>query len=205
LRYDSEHKARTRARLLDEAAASIRAVGPDGIGVAALMAKAGLTHGGFYAHFKSKDELIAQAIARMFDDSRALFVSRTEGRTPAGGLASYIDAYLSETHRDRTGHGCPLPCLSGDVARMPKAARESFAAGAAELTALIAGLLERMEVADADLAAASIIAEMVGAMALARAVPDRGWSGLILKASREALKARLGLAQPAVSSSGSRR
>ena len=194
MRYDSEHKARTRARLLDEAAASIRAVGPGGTGVAALMAKAGLTHGGFYAHFKSKDELVAQAIARMFEDSRALFVSRTDGQTPAGGLARYIDAYLSETHRDRTGQGCPLPCLSGELARMAKAAREAFAAGAEELTGLIAGSLERMGVADAELAASSVIAEMVGAMALARAVPDRGRSSQILKASREALKARLGLA-----------
>ena len=193
MRYDSEHKARTHARLLDEAAASIRAVGPDGIGVAELMAKAGLTHGGFYAHFKSKDDLVAQAIARMFDDSRALFVSRTQGRAPADGLAGYIDAYLSETHRDQAGHGCPLPCLSGDLTRMPKAARKGFAAGAEELTGLIAGLLERMGMAGADLAASSVIAEMVGAMALARAVPDRDRSSLILKASREALKARLGL------------
>src|SRR3569833_1016183 len=128
MRYDSEHKARTRARLLDEAAASIRAEGPGGIGVATLMARVGLTHGGFYAHFRSKDELIAQAITRMFEDSRALFVARTEGQTPADGLTNYIDAYLSETHRDRTAHGCPLPCLSGELARMPNAARESFAA-----------------------------------------------------------------------------
>ena len=187
MRYDSEHKARTRARLLDEAAAAIRAAGPDRVSVAALMAKAGLTHGGFYAHFKSKDELVAQAIARMFEDSGALFVSCTEGRAPVEGLARYIDAYLSETHRDLTGQGCPLPCLSGDLARMPKAAREAFAAGAEELTGLIAGSLERMGMADAELGASSIIAEMVGAMALARAVPDRERSSLILKASREAL------------------
>src|SRR6185437_1082282 len=158
------------------------------------MAKAGLTHGGFYAHFKSKDELVTQAIARMFEDSRALLMSRTEGRTPGDGLANYIDAYLSEAHRDRTGHGCPLPCLSGELSRMPKAAREAFAAGAEELTELIAGLLERMGMAEPELAASSVISEMVGAMALARAVPDRSRSSQILKASREALKARLRLA-----------
>ena len=90
MRYDSEHKARTHARLLKEAAATIRAVGPDGIGVAGLMAKAGLTHGGFYAHFKSKDDLVAQAITRMFDDSRALFEARIEGRAPADGLAAML-------------------------------------------------------------------------------------------------------------------
>src|ERR1700756_4643866 len=98
MRYDSEHKAQTRARVLEEAAATIRAVGPDGIGVAGLMAKVGLTHGGFYAHFKSKDDLVAQAITRMFDDSRALFDTRTAGRMPRDGLAAYFDAYLSEQH-----------------------------------------------------------------------------------------------------------
>jgi TetR/AcrR family transcriptional repressor of nem operon len=193
MRYDSEHKARTRARLLEEAAVAMRAVGPDGIGVAGLMAKAGLTHGGFYAHFKSKDDLVAQAITRMFDDSHALFDSRTEGRTPAEGLASYIDAYLSERHRDETERGCPLPCLSGELARLPRAARDRFAAGAAALTARIAGLLDRIGRPNAELTASSVVAEMVGAMALARAVPDRERSNLILMASREALKTRLGL------------
>jgi TetR/AcrR family transcriptional repressor of nem operon len=193
MRYDSERKARTRARVLQEAAATIRAVGPDGIGVAGLMAKVGLTHGGFYAHFKSKDDLVAQAITQMFDDSHALFDSCTERRTPSDGLAGYIDAYLSERHRDEIGRGCPLPRLCGELARLPQGARDRFAEGAAGLTERIAGLLDRMGGSDAELTAASVVSEMVGAMALARAVPDRGQSRLILKASREALKTRLGL------------
>jgi TetR/AcrR family transcriptional repressor of nem operon len=193
MRYDSEHKARTRARLLDEAAASIRMVGPGGIGVAALMAKAGLTHGGFYAHFKSKDELVAQAIGHMFADSQALFRTCTEGRTPADGLAAYIDSYLSETHRDRTDRGCPLPCLSGELARLPGPARARFAEGAAELTGLVAERLEKLGAPGADVAAASVVSELVGALALARAVPDRDRSNRILKASRDGLKQRLGL------------
>ncbi len=194
MRYDSEHKARTRARLLNEAAAAMLAVGPDGIGVAGLMAKAGLTHGGFYAHFKSKDDLVAEAVGQMFGDSRALLASCTEGRAPADGLANYIDAYLSKTHRDQTDRGCPLPRLSGELARMPEAARERFAAGAQALTEMIAELLGQAGVPDAELAASSVIAEMVGALALARAVPDRDRSSLILKTSRKALKARLHLA-----------
>jgi TetR/AcrR family transcriptional repressor of nem operon len=197
MRYDSEHKARTRARLLKEAAATIRAVGPGGVGVAGLMAQAGLTHGGFYAHFKSKDELIAQAIDRMFEDSRALFEACTEGRTPADGLTRYIDAYLSEQHRDRADRGCPLPCLSGEIAHMPDAARKCFAAGAAGLAAGIAGLLASIGMQNADPVAASIMSELTGAIGLARAIPERARSDMILEASRDALKARLGLGSAA--------
>jgi TetR/AcrR family transcriptional regulator, transcriptional repressor for nem operon len=194
MRYDSEHKARTRARLLQEAAATLRAVGPNGIGIAGLMAKVGLTHGGFYAHFKSKDDLVAAAVDGMFGDSRAMFESRTQGHTPADGLARYIDAYLSAQHRDRTDHGCPLPCLSGELARLPGPARDRFAQGASGLARQIAGLLEKLGTPDAEPAAVSMVSEMVGALALARVEPDRDQSDRILRASREGLKRRLGVA-----------
>src|SRR5712672_826218 len=138
MRYDSEHKERTRQRVLSEAAAAIRTHGPDGIGVAALMSKAGLTHGGFYAHFKSKDDLVAQAISRMFEDSKAMFLRSTEGREPTEGLARFLDYYLSPRPRDEATRGCPLPRLSGELARLPIPARERFAAGAARLTGQIA-------------------------------------------------------------------
>jgi TetR/AcrR family transcriptional repressor of nem operon len=195
MRYDSEHKERTRERILDEAAAAIRADGPHRIGVAGVMKKAGLTHGGFYAHFGSKDELVAEAIARMFGGPYSHFQARTEGLAPAEGLASYVDFYLSSRHRDAPERGCPLPALSGDLARMPPAARERFAEGAEGLRRSVAGLLAAMGRDDADALAASAIAEMVGAMALARAVGDRARSDEILRASRTALKERLGLSE----------
>jgi TetR/AcrR family transcriptional repressor of nem operon len=193
MRYDSEHKERTRARVLDEAAATIRAVGPDGIGVAGLMAKVGLTHGGFYAHFKSKDDLVAQAISRMFEDSKTMFLRSTEGREPAEGLTRFLDYYLSARHRDEATRGCPLPRLSSELARLPLPARERFAAGAARLTAQIAGLLEKLGIDEPELTATAVVSEAVGALAMARAVPDRERSDRILEASRTSIKARLGL------------
>jgi TetR/AcrR family transcriptional repressor of nem operon len=159
------------------------------------MSKVGLTHGGFYAHFKSKDDLVAEAVSQMFDDSRATFELRTEGRTPAEGLASYIDFYLSEAHRDQTDRGCPLPRLSNEFARLPGPARDRFAEGAAGMTHRIAELLEKLGTADAETSAAAIVSEMVGALALARVVPDRDQSSQILQASREGLKRRLGVAR----------
>src|SRR5260370_42009672 len=94
MRYDNNHKERTRARVLAEAAAAIRSKGVERVGVAEVMAGAGLTHGGFYAHFQSKDDLVAQAITHMVDAGCAWFVRHTEGRAPADALSNYVDAYL---------------------------------------------------------------------------------------------------------------
>ena len=192
MRYDSEHKDRTRQRVLTEAAAAIRAQGPDGISVASLMAKAGLTHGGFYAHFKSKDDLVAEAISHMFDETRQRFLAHTEDADPAVALSRYIDMYVSARHRDMPEHGCPLPALSGDLARMSAAARKRFANGVESMTRGIARRLKDLNEPAPERLAASIVAEMVGAVALSRAVDDTAQSDRILKTSRDALKARIG-------------
>src|ERR1700754_2740159 len=107
MRYGEDHKEQTRARVLQEAAREIRAKGPDGIGVAAIMARAGLTHGGFYAHFKSKDALVAAALDTMFEDMRARFERRASDADPRTALRAYVDFYLSAMHRDARDRGCP--------------------------------------------------------------------------------------------------
>ena len=119
MRYDAEHKEQTRQRVLAEAAAAIRASGPDRIGIAAIMAKAGLTHGGFYAHFKSKDDLVAQAVTQMFDQSFERMMTRLDTLEPAAALSKIVDRYLDPRHRDAPDLGCPMPSLSGELARMP--------------------------------------------------------------------------------------
>jgi TetR/AcrR family transcriptional repressor of nem operon len=193
MRYDSEHKERTRQRVLSEAAAAIRAVGPDGIGVAGVMAKAGLTHGAFYAHFESKEDLVAQAISQMFDESRQRFLVRTEHADPAVAMGQFIDYYLSTRHRDAPERGCPLPSLAGELARLPSVAKLRFAAGLERLTAGMARRIEEMKLPDADRLAGSMIAEMVGALALSRAVDSRAESDRILANSRASVRSRIGL------------
>jgi TetR/AcrR family transcriptional repressor of nem operon len=195
MRYDAQHKELTRRKVLSEAAAAIRRRGPAGVGVADLMAQAGLTHGGFYAHFKSKDELVAEAISAMFDERYRGFRSYVQGKEPTKGLATFVDRYLSTMHRDGIESGCPLPSLASDVARLPLAARRRFAAGAERLTQGIANVLREMGKADPRGLAASMLAEMVGALALSRAVADSGLSRQILTFSRDAIKRRLGLDQ----------
>jgi len=157
------------------------------------MADAGLTHGGFYAHFSSKDELIAAAIGQMFEDARARVEHETAGRGPAEGLAAYIDFYLSKKHRDVRGAGCPMAALSSDLPRMADAAREQFAAGVQRVTTALSGKLAALGHADAEVGARSMMAELIGALSLARVELDAKRSDAILAASRDQLKQRFGL------------
>ncbi len=193
MRYDAEHKQRTRERLLKEAASAIRLEGPDRVGVAGIMSKAGLTHGGFYAHFASKEELVVQAIEQMFTEGRSRFERTVADKRPAEALAAYIDFYLSERHRDHRDRGCPLPALSGDLARLDQSARESFERGVARLTANLSEKLSDLGRDDPDYLATSMLSELVGALVVSRSIADPTRSDAILAASRRGLKTRLGL------------
>jgi TetR/AcrR family transcriptional repressor of nem operon len=190
VRYPADHKRETRERVLAEAAEQIRAHGPQGIGVAEIMKRAGLTHGGFYAHFKSKDALVAAAIAKMFEGVRARWHEHAGARD---GLGAYIDWYLSAEHRDARATGCPIAALASDLPRLSRACRAAYAAGTQELTRDLADELGELGYRESDALAASVVAELVGALALARVEPDRERSDLLLAASRRALRARLGL------------
>ncbi|HLZ82590.1 MAG TPA: TetR/AcrR family transcriptional regulator [Caulobacteraceae bacterium] len=193
MRYGAEHKEETRKRVLKAAAKAIRAEGPHRIAVAGVMAEVGLTHGGFYAHFKSKDDLVAASIDQMFAEGVERARREMEGVDPATGLGRYIDFYLSAPHRDARGAGCPLPYLSADAPRMDPESRARFAEGAAQLTDRLAGLFAGMGDPDPSATASSLLAEMVGALSLARADPDPARSDAILERSRAALKTRFGL------------
>jgi TetR/AcrR family transcriptional repressor of nem operon len=193
MRYDADHKQQTRERVLREAAKAIRAEGPHQIAVAGIMAKAGLTHGGFYAHFASKDDLIVAAIGQMFDEGAERLARETEGRPPAEGLGAYIDFYLSCEHRDARTTGCPMPFMAADLPRLSAPAQARFAEGIAGLRVKLAELLEQLDHADARAEASSMLAELVGALSLARAEPDRERSDTILARSKTSLKQRFAL------------
>ena len=196
MRYDAAHKAETRARVVQAAARAIRAHGPFKAAVAAIMADAGLTHGGFYAHFRSKDDLLAAAVLRMFEDGRRSLERGTGEPAASTTLGAYIDAYLSERHRDARGSGCPLPVLAADAPRLPNAVRAAYGQGVSDLTARLSRRLAALGRPDPDVDARRLLSEMVGALSLARADPDRQRSAAILTASREALKARFSRLPP---------
>ena len=156
------------------------------------MKRAGLTHGGFYAHFKNRDDLVAAAVERMFVDSRAM-VSRYLGSgNPRQGLSALIDYYLSEEHRDRIARGCPIAALSSDAVRLPQAAKERFERGLNGFRGAVAEALRELGALGSEELACSTVAEMVVALTLARTMPSET-SSLFLSQSREQLKRRLRL------------
>jgi len=192
MRYSDNHKERTRLRVLGEAATAIRAKGAERVSVAEVMAAAGLTHGGFYAHFESKDDLIAQSITQMFDGAYNRFLSHTEGREPAAAIASYVDFYLSPAHRLERATGCPIATLSSDLPNLSGRARERFSDGTERVVAGLAKLAKKLGAKDAEALAWSAMAEMVGALALSRTVSDER-AEAILRNSRAIVKARFGV------------
>lgn len=187
----SAHKERTRSRILDEAAQALRLHGTEGVSVAQLMKLAGLTHGGFYAHFSSRDDLVAHAIDRMFEDTSLLVERFLTDRPPSEGLADLIDHYLSERAFGQRAQGCPLPGLAGEAHRMPTEAKARFEQGFQKFRNAIATALEKMGKQEPDRLASSIVAELVGTMALARSFSDRQAALDMLAGCRSNLKQRI--------------
>jgi TetR/AcrR family transcriptional repressor of nem operon len=196
MRYNSEHKAQTRARILEAAATSLRGQGVAATGVASVMGEANLTHGGFYAHFGSKDELVSAAIGQAFDDRYRDFLTHLDGPDPKAALGCFIDSYLSQAHARTPEQGCPLPSLAGEVARMPDPVRLAMAEGMERLIDGIAKLLAGIGVDEARFQATSMMSEMAGALMLAGMVPDPARRADILATSRAALRRRLDIAKP---------
>jgi TetR/AcrR family transcriptional repressor of nem operon len=192
MRYAPEHKDETKTRVLKEAAAALRQHGPAGVSVADIMRRAGLTHGGFYAHFATKDDLVGQAVTEMFDQGKRRFARMTAALPPAQAISAYIDAYVSQDHRDHPERGCPITSLAGDLSRAGGAVRNAFDAGVASMVARFAAWLPAPEETRARRAAA-LVAQMAGTVALARAVHDAAAAANILEAGRAAARHQAGL------------
>lgn len=193
MRYSTEHKQLTRSRVLKEAASVIRAKGPNGVAVADIMARAGLTHGGFYAHFESKNELVREAIATMFGDVSETMANSGRTDDAVTTLRDFLVYYLSAEHRDNAASGCPMPALSADLARAEGPARTCFTQGVENFGARLADALKAIGIADADDEALALQAQLVGAVALARAVDSPVLSDKILHDNYVQIANRFGL------------
>jgi len=179
MRYTPEHNDATRERILEAASRLFREHGIAAVGLAKIMAAAGLTVGTFYTHFKSKEALLRETILRSLN-------ARHEELKQAlheADIEILIRAYLSPEHRDAAGTGCPIAALASEVARHPRATRRTFAShNAPTLDAIAAWLSSRQdkEVSRAD--AAALLGLLAGTLQLARATPDRAESDAILEA-----------------------
>jgi len=193
MRYDENHKQETRARVLKVAAKALREKGPDKLGVAEVMQAAGLTHGGFYAHFPSKEAFLTESLNEVFSQSQNRRSRLVEGLGPRGALSAYIDFYVSKSHRDNPASGCPLVALNSDLPRQPRKFRAAFDAGVKRLAGELTQWIAAIGIEDADKVAVSVLSAMAGAVALSRAVSDPDLSDELLNAARAGVKARLGL------------
>ena len=198
MRYTQTHKDETHKALLKAAAAQLREKGPDRLSVTGVMKSAGLTHGGFYAHFKSKDALLNETLADVFARSKRRVERLLEGLPPRHALATYIDFYVSDNHRDDAANGCPITALNSDMPRQSKKFRAAFEAGVKLLAGSLRDRMTAAGVADEDKLAPSILAAMAGAVALSRTISDRDLSGELLASTRAGIKARLGLTELAL-------
>jgi AcrR family transcriptional regulator len=126
VRYGKEHKQETRQRIIQTAGRRLKQDGIDGSGVATLMADAGLTNGAFYAHFASKDDLVASAVASQLREQRESLSTVAPGRA---GIEQYVRAYLSAEHRDNPADGCPSAALLDEIARATGATKRAYTDG----------------------------------------------------------------------------
>lgn len=191
VKVSKQQMALNRERILDTAATLFRERGFDGIGVADLMEKAGLTHGGFYGHFASKEALMAEAATRAGAQAAGLWEDARQAgaETPAELRTAFGDYYLSAGHRAAPGQGCVVAALGADAARQGGPVREAFTRFIRSEAERIAAISPGRNAAARRSRALADYAQMVGAMVLARAVDDTALSDEILAAARE----RLGL------------
>lgn len=185
--HSKDDKAASHERIVDIAAEQIRESGTQQPGVAQIMRAAGLTHGGFYKHFASRDELIDAAVDRALTENE-IVVTRVIERAP-DPLAAFADWYVSTAHRDNPGDGCGVVALGTDVGRVGGAAQEAYRAQVERYIATLQTLLEGDD-PDTRRRAIVTLSAMVGAVTLARALGDTTGSDEFLRDVREAVRER---------------
>lgn len=180
MRVSKQQAAENRSKIVTAAAQLLRENGIAGIGVDALTAAAGLSHGSVYSQFGSKERLVEEALEAAMQASHAAMDARA-------GLAAIIKGYLSPEHRDAPGQGCTLAALGCEVARQPAGVRDRFTQGLRAFIALVRARIGTP--ARSEDAAIAVVSSLVGAMVLARAVHDPRLSDRILEANRKVLLA----------------
>jgi TetR/AcrR family transcriptional regulator, transcriptional repressor for nem operon len=180
MRKSKQEAAETRRRIISAAAVEFRRNGIDNTGLSDLMAAAGLTHGGFYRHFQSKDELVVEACDAAVRSMVDTFAAAAVGKSARRRLGAATARYLSTDHRDDPAHGCPLAALGSEIARCDEGVRSAATHGFLRLVEIIAAQYEgtRPDLArQRALAAASM---MIGALTMSRIVTDPELSSEIL-------------------------
>ena len=185
MRYSKDHKAETHERIVKNASVRLRERGAASLGVAELMKEAGLTHGGFYAHFASRDALIGEAFAHAMDQTAKRWRKRAEQAPEGKQLSSIVNGYLTAQHRDDVGNGCALPSLGAEVHRASPKTRKAVAAKLEEMIDVISEQMPARTAKAARREAIATLSTMMGTMILARMAGTGEFSDEVLAAGRQ--------------------
>jgi len=197
MRYPPAHKHATHRRILEAASQAFRERGVAETGVDEVMRLAGLTHGGFYAHFRDKTELVAEACAAGFAEAVPNLERIAALPTPNQRARVLIDSYLAVRHRDNRGSGCLIVSVAADVARLHGAARAGYSqAFTLHLDRLAAALRLCDDPRENRERVTHLMSALVGALLFARAIDDPAQSGAILQTMRRRLRAEFAREHP---------
>ena len=177
-RYGKEHKQATRQRIIEVAGDRLKRDGVHGSGIATLMADAGLTNGAFYAHFESKEDLVASALAEQLREQRESFSAQPPGRA---GFEQIVRTYLSVEHRDNPEGGCPSAALLDEITRSPAATKRAYTDGLLAVIDDVAARLGSNDPSWARIKTLSVFALMVGTLQVSRALANRQLADEVLE------------------------
>ncbi|RJP34068.1 MAG: TetR/AcrR family transcriptional regulator [Actinobacteria bacterium] len=187
----NERKDRSRERIIESAGSLVRGKGISGASVAGVMEGAGMTVGGFYAHFPSKQALVVEALRHTLRKSRALLAAPAGDMKGADWLRAVARSYLSRSHRDHPESGCPLPANLGEIARGSPAVRRVLAGEIGDMRDELASHLVEDGLEEADSEALAMLATMVGGLTLSRALRGSDLSDQVLQACRRHIERSL--------------
>jgi TetR/AcrR family transcriptional regulator, transcriptional repressor for nem operon len=187
MRYPAEHKAEVHQKIVKDASRRVRAEGLNGTAVAAVMRDTGLTHGGFYKHFGSKDDLVMESLREAFRDIGDKLVRVAEQSRSEAAWKAIVKSYLSLEYCDHVERGCPLPALAPEMARVDETMRSQVLAELVKYRDRMLPFMPGRRTADKERAFFVIFSMMIGAVEIARMMPDRAAQEKVLSSTREFL------------------
>jgi TetR/AcrR family transcriptional repressor of nem operon len=187
MRYRPEHKVEIHQKIVEDASQRVRAEGITGAAVSAVMRDAGLTHGGFYKHFGSKDELLIESLSEAFREIAGRLAEAAEKSQPGMAWKAIVKAYLSPEHCDHAECGCPLAALAPELARAGKAMNAQILGELTKYKSRMLPLMPGRRTADKERAFFSIFSTMVGAIEIARILPEPAMREKVLASARDFL------------------
>jgi TetR/AcrR family transcriptional regulator, transcriptional repressor for nem operon len=187
MRYRPEHKAEIHQKIVQDASRRMRAEGLSGAAVSTVMRDAGLTHGSFYKHFESKDELLVESLSEAFKELADRLKQTAEHSRPGTAWKAIVKAYLSPKHCDDVECGCPLAALAPDLARADKAMKAEIFRELTKYRNRMLPFMPGRRVADKERAFMVIFSTMLGAVGIARLLPDPTARATVLAAARDFL------------------